>query len=501
MNPALFEALGRQPYSAGLDVEPMPLYLAVDDTDSRDGMCTTFLATELVRALSAWDLIGFPRLVRLNPNVPWKTRGNGAICLRLGRGRGPRFIIGEIEGRQVVVYPRGDEVPIDALLIRIVQETVEAWSRFDDPTTNPAFVVLRRPPSPRLYWRAVRTLVKKEEALEAIGGLGLHREYKNGRGVIGAAAAAAWRPRDRTYEALAYRRRDRWGTPRRISRESVRRLDAAFPSTFNNYDWEDDRIVIAPRTPCPVLCGIRGDDPWELPVALAGLRGEVPDRWLLFETNQGTDDHVIENPAALEPRTSVSIIGTVMGPPRTVPGGHVVVRLRGRHEIDVLAYEPSKGFRAHVRALASGDVVRVLGSIREQPRSLNLEKFELLAPATVVAKVGNPKCPACTRRMKSAGRRGPYRCRRCGMERPQSDATFAIRPRSVLPGWYEPPAGSRRHLSKPLKRMGDADPRKESVVGRPSKRASPKSLAEPYPCLLPSVPNHGGLLAIICKEF
>src|SRR3970282_1058864 len=101
MNATLFEALGRQPYSAGLDVELMPLYLAVDDTDSRNGMCTTFLATELVRALSAWDLIGFPRLVRLNPNVPWKTRGNGAICLRLGRGRGARVIIRQNGGAQV----------------------------------------------------------------------------------------------------------------------------------------------------------------------------------------------------------------------------------------------------------------------------------------------------------------------------------------------------------------------------------------------------------------
>ena len=69
----------------------MPLYLGVDDTDSLRGMCTTFLATELVRDLREWDLIGYPRLVRLNPNIPWKTRGNGAICLRLGAGRGRRI--------------------------------------------------------------------------------------------------------------------------------------------------------------------------------------------------------------------------------------------------------------------------------------------------------------------------------------------------------------------------------------------------------------------------
>ncbi|MEK6851015.1 MAG: DNA-binding protein, partial [Candidatus Thermoplasmatota archaeon] len=77
------------------------VHLGFDDTDSRRGLCTTWLATEFVREFRDWDLLGYPRLVRLNPNVPWKTRGNGAICLRLGRGRGPRFIVGQIEGRQV----------------------------------------------------------------------------------------------------------------------------------------------------------------------------------------------------------------------------------------------------------------------------------------------------------------------------------------------------------------------------------------------------------------
>jgi len=27
------------------------------------------------------ELIGFPRLIRLNPNVPFKTRGNGALSI------------------------------------------------------------------------------------------------------------------------------------------------------------------------------------------------------------------------------------------------------------------------------------------------------------------------------------------------------------------------------------------------------------------------------------
>src|SRR3989304_72841 len=97
----------------------MPLYLGVDDTDSLRGMCTTFLATELVRALPKWDLIGFPRLVRLNPNIPWKTRGNGAIFLRLGKGQGRRSRVGMIDGRDVWAHERGASPPPSEEVARI----------------------------------------------------------------------------------------------------------------------------------------------------------------------------------------------------------------------------------------------------------------------------------------------------------------------------------------------------------------------------------------------
>src|SRR2546427_7994220 len=86
----------------------MVLWIGVDDTDSLSGMCTTFLATEIVRDLTQdLDLIGYPRLVRLNPNIPWKTRGNGAVCIRVGNGSGPTSIVGSIAGRFIVSYRRG----------------------------------------------------------------------------------------------------------------------------------------------------------------------------------------------------------------------------------------------------------------------------------------------------------------------------------------------------------------------------------------------------------
>jgi tRNA(Ile2)-agmatinylcytidine synthase len=427
----------------------MVLWIGVDDTDSLQGMCTTFLAAELVAHLTERiDLIGFPRLVRLNPNVPWKTRGNGAVCLRVGRGRGTPQLIGELHGRRILMFPRerGKASPTD--IVDLVAADVERWSSFDEEGTNPGFVVLPRPAQPHLYWAAVRRIVTKEEALAAAPGSGIVREYKNGRGLIGALAATSWRPRDRTYEVLCYRDPTRWGTRRVIDPQSVIEMDSRFGSTFNNYDYDNDRVVIAPHTPCPILFGIRGDDGAVLPEAMRSIRGERPQGWLVFETNQGTDDHVTPAPV-LEPRRTIRFAGVVSAAPRNVRGGHVVVEVGG---IDVTAYEPSKQFRSVVRRLRLGDQVEVVGAVRDKPRTLNLEKLNLLDLGSRAVKIRNPMCNGCGRRAKSMGYGTSFRCATCRRRFPRSAATFRIVEPAVGLGWYEPPVGSRRHLSKPLKR-------------------------------------------------
>ena len=71
------------------------LHIGIDDTDSLDGRCTTHLTYNIVRHIlknRLGDFIDYPLLIRLNPNVPWKTRGNGAVCLRL-RTHDPRKIV------------------------------------------------------------------------------------------------------------------------------------------------------------------------------------------------------------------------------------------------------------------------------------------------------------------------------------------------------------------------------------------------------------------------
>lgn len=427
----------------------MALWIGVDDTDSLDGMCTTFLATELIRVLTQdHDLIGHPRLVRLNPNIPWKTRGNGALCIRVGEGRGTPRLVGQIGGRPILSFPRGNFRGDIELVAERVAEVVERWSSFGDTATNPGFVVLRTPTSPNLYWKGVRTILSKEEVLSAIDGRGIIREYKNGRGIIGSAAATAWRPRDRTYEILAYRERGRWGTPRDVDPSSVVEMDRLFRGTFNNYDYENRRVIIAPRSPCPVLLGIRGDNPSELVQALEALRSEPAERWLIFQTNQGTDDHVGPSSAS-EPMTTIRLQGIVSSPPRNLPGGHVVFGVGGT---DVAVYEPSKQFRHVARQLVVGDRVEVIGSVRETPHTINAEKIRVASLIPLSRKTANPRCQLCHKSAKSLGRGAGFRCVRCGRRFAASEATWQRVERSITTGWFEPPVGSRRHLSRPLKR-------------------------------------------------
>ncbi len=127
--------------------------------------------------------------------------------------------------------------------------------------------------------------------------------------------------------------------------------------------------------------------------------------------------------------------------------------LQGRRRVTVGAYEPSKQFRDTVRALRPGDRVRVTGSLRASPRTLNLERLEVLALAESVVKRANPRCPSCGRAMKSVGFRAGYRCPRGHARAPPGAAVTENEPRTVALGLYEPPACARRHLAKPIQRI------------------------------------------------
>ncbi|HID47274.1 MAG TPA: tRNA(Ile2) 2-agmatinylcytidine synthetase, partial [Methanococcaceae archaeon] len=59
------------------------MFIGIDDTDSRERFCTTYLATLLMEELGKRYKMDTPKLIRMNPMVKYKTRGNGGIALRV----------------------------------------------------------------------------------------------------------------------------------------------------------------------------------------------------------------------------------------------------------------------------------------------------------------------------------------------------------------------------------------------------------------------------------
>lgn len=440
------------------------MYVAVDDTDSMRGNCTTFLATEIIRELSDMDLIGNPRLVRLNPAVPWKTRGNGALVLRFGHGTGEPRVIGEMEGRELLCYDSctGWEPDPEALRDRIAP-IVDMYH--DDEYSDPGLLISRVKPSQSFYWKGVRTIMSRGDVDPEIGRIGgTTYTINKGRGLIGCVCGMAWRPRDHTFELLAYRPRSRWGSVRSFDPETIRSMDTTYETTFNSWEERTRKVAMVPSTPCPVMYGLRGDDERDLIEASRIISTERLDRWVVFLTNQGTDDHIIHDPECLVPGRSYSIVGEVLSNSTHVEGGHALIVIGTAFgNIDCAAYEPSKEFRYVLDWLRPGDTVEMIGELRDEPRTLNLEKVHVISTVRDVIKVSNPICPICSRTMKSTGKGDRFKCKKC-RTRSSEPVVRTVR-RQIVPGWYEPPTAARRHLSKPLKRIGLEQP-VEFVNGR-----------------------------------
>jgi tRNA(Ile2)-agmatinylcytidine synthase len=343
--------------------------------------------------------------------------------------------------------------------LKSVKDTVEMiideYAYLKDTNTNPGFVIISKKPSRLIYCKAVTQVVALDEILNILDTLHAgYQGYKNQRGLIGATSAIAWKPtNDTTFELITYRNKKKWGTPRTINPQTVQEMDQKFPSTFDSYDYDNAHNRIVPNSPCPILYGIRGDHADDLPLAMSMIQSESVESWLIFQTNQGTDDHIQQKTIAeIQPYESVIVQGKIIQTPHTIQGGHVIFKLQdSTGGIDCAAYEPTKQFRQIIRALTPGDIVSVMGGVREQPLTINLEKINIIHLVDRVEKLGNPVCPDCGKHMKSRGHHLGFKCRRCGTT--QQKPITRIQPRKISVGWYETPVCARRHLSKPLKRM------------------------------------------------
>lgn len=421
------------------------MIIGIDDTDSVDGMCTTYLTAILIDKLKGLgDIRGLPHLIRLNPNIKFKTRGNAALAL------------------EIDAYPDSEE-QIMTTAISLVEDMAD----MDCENTNPGIVFLndqeRNNPGFRqdlesFMWQAMRDVLLVEDARSLIGKYGItHKGFKNGRGLIGALAACGsvlcGLP-DHTYELIAYRQPGNFGTPREIDRESVFRADReTYPGTWDTVDISNNAIVFAPHSPDPVLFGIRGDDIRAIEMAFDIIGSEPAGLTLLYRTNQGTDFHLLDAQISdvLEER-SYKLTGTVVDRPVTIRGGHMFFNLNGSGSIRCAAFEPTKSFRNVIKELIPGDKVSVYGGIANG--TLNVEKIGILELAAY-EKTSNPVCPTCGKRMKSAGSGQGFRCKGCNTKSDEVVRTPVDR--GIRSGIYEVPPCARRHISKPLVRSAEPD--------------------------------------------
>jgi tRNA(Ile2)-agmatinylcytidine synthase len=426
------------------------LLLAFDNTDGPDGGCTTHLAFHVLLALPELALTGMPRLVRLNPNVPWKTRGNGAVVLPLGKPTGPQVRVGELRGHEILAFPDGQPVAASEDILQRAWAVLEKQSQ---PGAMPAVALLDDQPPESTYWAAVRTFVHPDEAKAAAADLAVHRRATgDGRGLIGCLAAAAWAGPPSSFEFIAYREPAKFGKERKVDPRPLMGLDLT-GATFHTYDPEAVRLCCVPHTPDPVLIALRGRDADRLrdtclrvlPTALS----EPVDGWLLWASNQASGDHVtpLESIAEMPEMGTGSLVATVAAPPSTRPGGHVVLAVQDAAgtAFEAIAFEPTKSFRNHVRGLVAGDQVRLVGALTDG--ALRLEKMEVIRLARR-ERIVNPICQ-CGKSMRSKGPSTGYKCPACGSFKPRNAATAVPEKPQAEVGWHEVPIIARRHLHRP----------------------------------------------------
>jgi tRNA(Ile2)-agmatinylcytidine synthase len=409
-------------------------FVGLDDTDSVRGGCTTFIAYNLLKLSKKKGIriIDFPRLIRLNPNVPWKTRGNAAVGFSL--------------------YASSQEY--------VLREFTKIVTNTERYGSSPSLVILSQEQRKRLapyFSAAVSRILDVDDSVRLIKSSGAQYYSAKKRGLVGAAAAATelLTKGDFTFEMLAYRKRALVGSIRRIDPSSVLKMERLCSSfTFNNTDG--DKILITPHGMDPVLYGIRGENPEKLFESVKLIRGEEPCGGLVYCTNQGTDAHYVKRKISeIRLGDAVAVEGTVVGHPTTKVGGHIFLTVSdGSYSIRAAFYRETGDMRLVASRLIQGDSVTLLGGIKINLEPiLNVEKM-IVNKTVPLYFWQNPPCKGCGSTLESMGKNQGYRCKKCDKRYATKDKLLFRLQRMVIPGLYVPPLRYFRHLMKPERRYG-----------------------------------------------
>ena len=415
------------------------LHIGIDDTDSPKGMCTTFLAYKIINRLKKEnvDFLDFPNLVRFNPNIPWKTRGNGAVGIKISTSN-PKKIK------------------------NLVKKFVKQYSDVKNGA-NPGLVFCQDENIPNEFSKlssdAMWKLIHRNEAKKILSKHNLDFFYLgNGQGLVGATGVIGYNFQDETYELLSYRKSSQFGKKRILDKSKVKEMqEKTYPNTFNSFDSKKNKVLLMPHGPDPVFYGVRGEDSTTLISASKMIQPkEKLAGYLIFKSNQGTGDH-LKNEIDVNnflPYTSGTLQGVVIKKPTVTKGGHVFFSIIVDNvKINCAVYKPTQ-ITDVAKELIVGDILKVGGGIRKatkiHPRILNLEFIQIIK-LEKKSKLINPFCNDCQKHMKSKGKNQGFQCVRCKKTSHHKNRQFITR--SVKEQIYIPDVSAHRHLTKPVQRM------------------------------------------------
>ena len=402
-------------------------------------MCTTFLSYKIVKFLEKQKIqfVDFPSLIRFNPNIPWKTRGNGAVRLTI-RTKNPKKIKNKIT--QFVASYSDTKNGANAGLVFFQKKEI--------PTSFHKFSRLA-------LWK----LISRKTAKEFVSNNKIDSFYLgNGQGLVGAIGAIGYKFSDHTFELLCYRKKSQFGKKRKINKHSVKKMQSiTFPETYNSFDNENDRVLITPHGPDPVFYGIRGESVKSVVLASTMVdTDEKLDGYMVFKSNQGTADHLKNELQVndLKPYTSGFLVGKVCSKPVTEQGGHVFFSIQvGDRKIRCGVYKQTKITKT-AQDLIPGDKIRLGGGIRKASKNyervLNVEFLDVIKLEKNIL-LTNPTCKTCNKKMKSKGNRQGFECFRCG-NKSFSKSSLEI-PRKIQCKLYLPAISAHRHLTRPYQRL------------------------------------------------
>ncbi|HIO25006.1 MAG TPA: DUF1743 domain-containing protein [Candidatus Poseidoniales archaeon] len=411
-------------------------WIGLDDTDSVDGGCTTWDFHLLLTHLEdgGFRVVGYPNLVRLWPFAPERTRGNAALSAELLTDSSTSNLADVLEdwfNNQYITNKSTENVvgSESACPVLVFTETrfPEEW-----------------------YWNAVRKYVNPNDRLKDVTAVSsaIIWTKKDGkitsnlaRGLVGASSAIAWRgENDCTWEATAWRIPKNIGSRRQVPSALVGSMSDKFPKTILNRDPNAGDSLITPRTPCPVLYGIRAEENAVAEQAHNWLQSnedvEAAIAMRVHRSNQATDDHIKE-----------TCYGIVISKVREVKGGHASLHVfDGQKHCTLVAFKQGGEVNRLLKSLLVGDLVEWRG-LTSPNNEIHLES--LMCTEGVPRTLSRPNCK-CGRKLCRQGIGQPLRCEQCGNT--QESVWVSTRFGSIKQ-WVEPLCSNRRHLAKPLNRQ------------------------------------------------